>query len=425
MDRRPAFLTVIATLSLLIVSCGVDDPGQEVRTRVPRTEPVSAAVQPAVDAVNAFGTDLLRSLVARHGSENVVVSPYNVAMVLSMASAGASGATADQFAAVLHTTNLPALRAGFGALDHLVATRTGERRNRVRKGNIELRLAGALWAPRGTRFEQSFLDKFGSTYSGGLRVVDFRSDPDAARTAINEWARSSTAGTVGELAARGTITERTRMVGTAVTDLRAPWELPFDPEQTTDQPFTLLDGTVVDRPLMTANFQSGVLTATGEGWQAFELAFLGQELSILVVVPNADSFTHFITNLDWHTIERIAQALTPTPVDLRLPRFQFTTQLTLNDALRSLGLTNAFAPRDADFSGITTDEPLHLDSVLHQTFVSVDEEGTQNRAATVQERGTPKVPAARLSADRPFVFVIRDRRSGLVLSAGWVVEPNG
>jgi serpin B len=326
---------------------------------------------------------------------------------------------------VLHTNNIPALLTGFGAVDQLIATRAGERRNRVRKGKVELRVVGALWAPRGTKFEPWFLNALGSTYGGGIRVVDFRSDPDAARNAINTWAKSTTGGAVTELAPRGTITERTRMVGTSATDIRAPWETPFDPQQTTDQPFTTIDGTVVETPMMAANLQSGILIASGAGWQAVELAYLGQELSMLVVLPDAGHFPQFLAELDGHRLSSIVQALTPATVDVRLPRFQFASQLTLNDALRSMGAPNAFTPRESDFSGITDDEPLYLDAVLHQTFVSIDEEGTESRGATVQERDVTKPPAVRVTVDRPFVFAIRDRRSGLVLSAGWVVEPNG
>jgi len=121
----------------------------------------------------------------------------------------------------------------------------------------------------------------------------------------------------------------------------------------------------------------------------------------------------------------VRSALTPTEVDLALPRFEFRTQASLPRALRSLGMVDAFDGGAADFSGISGEGGLFISDVIHEVFVSVNEAGTEAAAATavVVTRGLPPIPVE-VGMDRPFLFWLYDRPTGSVLFVGRVLDPS-
>ena len=130
-------------------------------------------------------------------------SPYGVSVGLAMAGAGAAGATAEQLATVQHLTPGMDLNSGLNALDQQLDGRNGEQTSDVRKGRVSLAGPVSLWGQKDTRFEQPFLTTLSQSFGTGIRVVDFRSDPDASRRAINTWIRDETKGTIEELIPRG------------------------------------------------------------------------------------------------------------------------------------------------------------------------------------------------------------------------------
>lgn len=428
--RRPLSLLLVGVaVAILLAACGVDDPGQEVRaTGTPRAAADPAAIPGAVASVNGFGLDLHR-VQARLGTGNLVVSPWATALPIAMARVGASGETRVQIDRALHVEDPATLDAGLNALDQHLSQRSGERRSELRKGTVDLEAVRALWAPRGTEFLDPFLATLAADYGTGMRVVDFRSDPEAARAAVNTWVSRSTDEAITQIVPRGGISDVTRLLATSAFYPRAPWAVRFASERTRPLPFTVREGQTVDPPTMQLATSDGLLHAAGEGWEAVELPYLGQQLALLVVVPAAGTLDAFTDQLDAARLDTIVQALQPGAIDVRLPRFAFTTEVELNEALRQIGVTDLLDDRVAELGGITGDAPLSLSGARHQAFFSVDEEGTQARAATVHAAAPEPVPAPatseRLVVDRPFVFALRDRETGLLLAVGRVVNPLG
>lgn len=422
-------LALLAALLLGLAACGVDDPAQEVRAEgTPRAAPDVDLVPTTVAAVNAFGLDLVRTQ-GRLRSGNLVLSPWTVASVLAMARTGATGETRTQLDRALHITDDATFDRGMNAVDQLTAQRSGGHRSSQRKGTIDLVTARSLWAPRGTTFDPAFLRTLAADYGSGARVVDFRSDPEAARGTINTWVSGATNQAITQVVPRGAISDFTRMVGASALYPRAPWEVQFPADRTRPARFSARDDQAVEPPTMQLTTANGLLYGRGDGYEATELPYLGQELALLVVVPDPGTLDRFTADLDRARFEAIVQGLQPGPLDLRLPRFGFTTDVDLNEALRDLGLTDLLDERRAELSGITTDEPLSLSAVLHQSFISVDEEGSQAKAATVQAPTDPAAPgpatSTKLTVDRPFLFALRDRTTGLILAIGRVTNPLG
>ena len=341
-----------------------------------------------------------------------------------MARVGADGSTKAALDQALHAELSDDLDRGFAALDQSLAGRSGQQRNATRQGDVEIMLPSILWAQEETRFTLDFLDPLSRYYGTGVRVVDFRSESNEARDAINRWAETETDGTVDLLVPRGEVTDFTRFVVASAGAVRAPWAVRFDPTDTRNAPFELLDGRSVDATTMHLRDAGTVRSASGDDWLAVELPYLGGELAMLMLVPNAGEFDHIASTVDADQVDSITGALVPRPLDLRVPRFQFSSVLNLDADLTTLGLGDAFSTQLADFSRITGDESLAISDVVHGTYVAVDEEGTDGDAVTVVPSGDALTPgAAVVEINRPFLFFVRDTTSGLILQIGRVLEP--
>jgi serpin B len=422
---RRALTPVAAVLvtALLASSCiGSNPTGQELKGKADRAAPDDHLIDGAVAADVAFSADLYRAVARNPG--NFAYSPYALLRVLAMARAGSAGSTRAQLDTLLHATVSRDLDGGMNALDALVRSRVGDKGSDTRRGRINLDTATALWGQRGTHVKDDLLDLLAADYGTGFRVTDFRSDPENARQAINRWAAEATNDRFKELLPRGDVTQFTRFLAAAASYLQAPWQHPFTFNQNSPtQPFQRLEGTVSDVRMMQVTSQKELRYAEGDGWQAIEVPYLGDELELDILMPAAGQFEAFEQTLSGDRLRGITASMTAQPLDLRMPQFQFTTSTNLHDALSTAGMANAFA-KDADFSGVTTDEVLSLSEVIYQGFFGVNEEGSDApKTVTVQTQESLS-GLRQVVVDRPFLFVVRDRQTGLVLIIGRVVSPN-
>jgi serpin B len=319
-----------------------------------------------------------------------------------------------------------ALHAALNALDAAL-----ESRNRTdppiddREQKVQISVVNSLWGQEGFAFVQEYLDLLARNYGAGIRLVDFSQAAEAARVAINDWVAEQTNDRITDLIPEGAIDELTRLVLVNAVYLDATWAHPFDPEATFDAPFFRLDDTEVSVATMHA-YQLSARYAGGLGWQAIELPYTGDELSMVIVVPAFGRFAEVEALIAAGLLDEVRGALDSAIVDLSLPRFEMRNQLSLVDALRSLGIDRAFDPDRADFSGISTAEALYITDVLHEAFIAVDEAGTEAAAATAVIIGTTSAPieVVPLDINRPFLFFLQDRTTGAVLFLGRVVDPS-
>lgn len=423
--RRARVLAAMMALTLTGVACGNDEDGGDAAMGggdVVQAELARVAVDPRRDdgaaaADNALGTDLYRLLVAERQG-NLVFSPYSIAVALAMTRNGAAGDTAAEMDAVLHAELAGDLNTGFNALDAALAARNGERSSgEERTGEVRIATANALWPQAGQPFQQAFLDTLAAQYGAGLHTVDY-GDPETARGEINDWVADRTEDRIPELVPAGLLDPLTRLVLTNAVYFKAPWREQY--AALGDRIFTLPDGTSVAVPTMTGG--SGGRYGSGAGWSAAALPYLGDELEMVVVVP--DDLGAFEAGLDPRTIETVRSQLDETLLYAQLPLFTFRSQLPLGGTLQALGMPTAFDPDRADFSAMTAEEDLFISAVQHEAFIAVDEQGTEAAASTavmMRARGAPV--GGTLVADRPFLFAVRDVATGAVLFLGRVVDP--
>lgn len=398
---------------------------------------LSGGAKELVEGNDAFACDLYKRLAEREG--NRVVSPYSISVALSMTAGGARGQTAQEMGAVLRLPAElapPALAAAFGELQRGwgtapqpaagggVVDRLGGGTGAPAAGGspgVELVSANALWLDRSSRVLPAFSDLLTKGYQAGLTNLDFRGATEESRRHINAWIESGTQGRVKELIRQ--LSPDTGLVLTNVVYFKGAWTTPFDPKDTkADQPFTLADGST--RPVALMFRKGEALYAEVGGVQAVQLSYGDQDrASMLVLLPPAGGMAALEQQLSPGYLAQVRGALAKKKVQLHLPRIAVGSTLELSRLLAAMGMKSAFGA-GADFSGIDGQRRQVISQVLHGARVEVDEVGTVAAAATavLMTRGLSMDPVFR--ADRPFLFLIRDHRTGTILFLGRVSAPD-
>lgn len=407
-------------LSLLLSACG---PSASIaksdlqRVTAPETPP--GDIQALVENNNKFAFDLYGSLQTQDG--NLIYSPYSISLALAMTYAGTRGETESQMAQTLRFLPQDRLHPTFNALDLQLTERSKTQSNE--ETPLQLNIANAVWAEQTYPFLPSFLDTMALNYGAGVRLADFVNRYEEARLEINNWVRDRTEDRIKDLIPEGVLDTNTRMALVNAIYFKGDWLAPFNPESTQDAPFHLLEGSEVTVSMM--NQDTLIPYATGDGWQAVELAYQGQTAAMDIIVPDEGRFAEIETSLDHETVSTILSSLQPTSVTLALPKFKYESEFGLADQLKTLGMTDAFDPDRADFSGMSERNDLHISEVVHKAFVAVDEKGTEAAAATAVIVGVTSAPVfdVILTIDRPFMFLIRDIPTGQILFIGRVLNP--
>lgn len=405
-------------------AAGTDGVVRSDKTRI--TSPIVSSDDRAVLAAGnrAFAVDLYQHV--RTQADNIFISPHSISEALAMTWAGAQGNTATQMADALEF-DLPQerLHPAFNELDLALASR-GTHTTSLPEANgvpFVLRVVNAIWGQAAYPFNMPFLDTLAENYGAGLRVVDYSTAPEPARGTINQWVSDQTEGRIPELLPVGSVTELTRLVLTNAVYFHASWKHVFDEALTANGPFTTHARSNVTVPMMK---QTQIYNyAAVNGVQAVELPYDGDEISMVVLLPDASRFDEVDDGLDATLVDLVFSSLAPQEVALSLPRFTAEFGVSLRATLMAMGMTAAFTA-DADLSGIASVEQLSISDVIHKAFVSVDEKGTEAAAATaVLVAGNSSTDPLDLEVNRPFIFFIRDVQTGAILFMGRVNNPAG
>ena len=418
-------LLYIVTLCLIgsLVGCTQTTAAKEIKSdkqRISSPDVSQMEIDSLVDGNSAFVFDLYRQLI--DNDENLFYSPYSISLALAMTYAGARGETAQEMADTLRFyLSQDRLHPAFNWMDIELAKR-GEGAEGKDDEGFRLNIVNAIWGQQDYHFMDEFLDVLAENYGAGLRILDFINETEQSRKTINEWVSQQTEGRIEELIPQGAIDTLTRLVLTNAIYFNAAWMYPFDEENTVDGEFTLLNGDTITVSMMN---QSQILSyMKGANYQAVELPYDGNELSMILIMPDEDSFASFEQSIDSELVNSIVSELAMKQVVLSMPKFEFRSEMSLKDILPAMGMPTAFSGM-ADFSGMTGNRDLFISDVIHEAFVSVDEAGTEAAAATaVIMKLTAASETVTMSLDHPFIFLIRDIQTGTILFVGRVLNPN-
>jgi serpin B len=328
-----------------------------------------------------------------------------------MTSAGARGETAVQMETVLHIRGLARAHEAFGHLLAAVNAKNGQ-------DGMELHAANRLWGQEGMGFRSSFVRLLDELYRAPLGRASFAGAPDEACASINQWVASETRNRIQDLLDE--IDPDTRLVLTNAIYFKGFWSAAFKKDDTKPLNFKTKAGPVqVSLMWRGGNYRYG----HADGVQLLELPYRGS-LSMVILLPDSDDGLSALEDRLAASHDRWLTTLAVKDVDLLLPRWKGVDKFELKEPLSDLGMPIAFS-RHADFSGIA-DEALAISHVIQKAFIEVTEEGTEAAAATaviMVEVSAGGGGPVTFHADHPFLYLIHEPLTGLVLFMGRVSDP--
>jgi serine protease inhibitor len=378
----------------------------------------SSEVKSTVEGNTTFALDLYKRLGNQPG--NLFFSPYSLSTALAMTYSGARGTTESEMARTLHfSQSQNDVHAAFATLTARLHEVEG--RNR-----ITLAVANSLWCQQSYRFTDAFLNLTRARYQAEVRLVDFEKAAEAARGEINTWVERKTKERIKNLIGPDQLAADARLVLCNAIYFKGKWAIQFDPRHTRPEPFFRSPGESSAGPTMwqTSDFKS----TDADKVSLLELRYSGDDLSMIILLPQAvDGLSELQGQLSTENLHRWTAKLEQTHADklsVSLPRFKTTQSFGLAKELAAMGMPSAFAGA-ADFSGMTGTDDLFLSDVVHKAFVEVNEEGTEAAAATGAEAYMKGESSAKwFKVDHPFIFLIRENRTGSILFLGRVVDPS-
>lgn len=432
MKRRIGWLAIV--LGLALVSCtygGVKlsrqavaqdlpadptvDATQDVTqsdTPVPMPSPVPDVDPKLTTANTRFGLKLFSQLVQQESNKNVMISPTSVAIALSMLYNGAAGNTQAAMANALELQGLSVEDLNQANAELKAALENAD-------PQVQLKIANSLWSRSGFSFNPDFLQQNRTFYNAEIANLDFDS-PEALQR-INGWVDQNTEGKITKIIDQINPDQVLFLINAVY--FKGNWTVPFNPDNTSEQPFYRLDGSQKQHPMMSQ--QGNFAYYENDQFQAVSLPYGNRRLSMYVFLPRPESsLTAFYNNLTAENWETWLPQFNRREGSLQLPKFKSEYEKTLNNALTALGMGIVFEDQ-ADFSNLST-TPTAVDEVKHKTFIEVNEEGTEAAAVTsigVRMTSINLDEPFQMVVDRPFFYAIRDNQTGTVLFMGTVVEP--
>jgi serpin B len=401
---------IIMTLAALAVmtACEVNESDKPDETGTVDLRKKSAEI---IEADQQFAFELFEEVCALSDKENIMISPLSVSYALGMALNGADGTTLDEFFSMLHLEELSNQEVNESYKDLMAQLVQLD-------DQVQFSIANSIWYKLGFAVLEEFISTNQEYFDAAVRELDFN-DPEAVDI-INSWIEDKTNDKIQDML--DFIPSNAVMYLINAVYFNAKWKYQFDKEDTHPGNFNLSDGSTHEAEFMKMR---GTFNYTvNDDFRAVELPYGDSSFSMVVILPrdevNVDTLIGEM-NAErwdgWFTFPNI------TEIDIELPRFKYGWKDLLNDPLKNLGLLEAFTG-GADFSRILAGGGIFISRIIHQSFIDVQEEGTEAAAATIiefRETSYPSIPNFR--ADRPFLYVIKENSTGAILFMGKVGKP--
>lgn len=406
-----------------------EDPAPRMTVEPEPVELTSAQREVAAASINGFAFELYPQLVGTHPQENVLVSPASAAMAFSMVHAGAAGESAAEIAGVFH---IEADREAH----HRAMGRVLRSWNNPHGESVELRVVNRLFGEQRFQFKQPYLDLTRARYAAPLEPRDFRGAPDAQRDHINRWVAEQTADRIQNLLAPGLIDTSTRLVLVNALYFKARWSHAFETSATQRKPFYRIEGNPVRVPMMhdEGRFKLASATLPSDGTvQVLDLPYVGGEFAMTILLPEGgDDLSELEGALNPELLDRWLASGRWENLKVQLPKWRVEHGTDLATALQAMGVTRLFEPETAQLEAIGDPEgpgrELYVSAAVQKAFIEVDEQGTEAAAATAvvmaAGAGMPQPAVLEFRADHPFVYLVRDTRSGAILFLGRMMDPS-
>lgn len=396
------------TIALVVLSgCSKEN---STTPRDPKPVNLTEKNRQVITLSNAFGINLFRE-TAQASPGNLMLSPLSATSALSMLINGCEAETYNQIRDMIgyQDLSIEEINETYQSLSKQLLNLDPE---------INLALANAVWYRQGFEVKSPFLERLQNAYDARTAALDFSSP--SAITTINGWASDNTNGKIDKVLEE--IDPDAVMFLMNALYFKGTWTYKFDKSQTGPVAFKPENGSAVDVEMMKGNFP--FKTFSNNSCTAIEMNYGRQNFAMDIIIPNGtlSDYISGFTEESWQTVTAGLDAITsPEKLEITIPKFKFEYEKYLNDELKALGMTDAFNPVLANLSGIS-DADIYVSFVKQNTFVDMNEEGTEAAAVTTIGIVETSMPMP-VVVDKPFIFAIRERQSNTLLFIGKVELP--
>lgn len=358
---------------------------------------------------------------------NLVFSPLSIHVVLSLIAAGSQGRTLDQMLSFLKSKTNGELNAFCSELVAIVFADGSP------SGGPRLSFSNGVWVDKSLSFKPSFKEIVDTVYKAASNQADFQTKAVEVTNEVNSWAEKETSGLIKEVLPSGSVDSSTRLIFANALYFKGAWNDKFDASNTKDHDFHLLNGTSVQVPFMTSK-KKQLITAFND-FKVLGLSYKQgddkRSFSMYFFLPDAkDGLPALVNKVSSESgfLERHLPHEKVEVGEFRIPKFKISFGFEASKVLKQLGLVLPFSGEEGltEMVESPVGKNLYVSSIFHKTFIEVNEEGTEAAAASaavIMLRGLPLNNKIDFVADHPFLFLIREDLTGVVLFIGHVVNP--
>jgi serpin B len=403
-------LFTIFFIALTITSCSKDDsenlPAEE------KEIVLSANSKGMVSSDNQFGIEIFKQMLNAEQGNNLMISPLSISQALLMAYNGANGDTKKAFEETLFLNDLSTDEINQSAKELVKSLLEVD-------PSVIIDIANSIWYRDGYTIKPDFINVNEDYYDAEINNIVF--DGEAINT-INAWVKDKTNNKIEKIVDE--IDPATIMFLINAVYFKGNWKYQFEESNTIDEEFTLGEGSKISVPFMHQSINAKVMYQ--EGFSILDLPYGRGNFSMFIILPDEDKTIDDILDV-WNN-ESYSQWLNDftevNELEVTIPKFKFAYEKKINDVLEEMGLSVAFQPGLADFSNMIENVQLYISKVKHKTFIEVNEKGTEAAAVTsVEFEITSAGPTPQFIANRPFLFVIREKYTNSILFMGRVEDP--
>jgi serpin B len=373
-----------------------------------------AQIDKLTESLNSYSIDLYSKL--KTDNENLFISPLSTYYALLIGFEGARNETKLEFERVLHIDNNEYL-SGFPTFSENLIT--------WRDSSNYLNISNAIWIQKDFSITIDYKNNITQKYSSDLKTIDFKQKINASNE-INDWVTDKTNGLIKNIISPNDINDYTRLIISNAIYFIGKWDNEFDKKLTKPDDFYSFDKSKSEINFM--NKTEYLSYYENNDFQFISKPYEGNDKSFCIILPKTRyGLTDIENELTNSTIHTILNNTNYLQVRLTIPKFKLETNYSLIEPLKKLGLDKAFKP-EADFSGITTEEPLMINKVNHKAYIKIDEEKTEAAAATIIAMMTGSaggsMPKPKIfKADHPFTFMIIDNKTKGIIFIGRYARP--
>ncbi|XP_022620587.1 antithrombin-III-like [Seriola dumerili] len=410
--------------------CIYRSPDSDPEGPTPEPEPVPESTNPRVwelsKANGRFALSLYKQLaLSKTPESNIFLSPISVSTAFAMTKLGACNQTLQQ---IMKVFEFDSIKEKTSDQVHFFFAKLNCRLYRKKDETTELVSANRLFGDKSLVFNETYQNISETVYGAKLLPLNFKENPEKARTTINNWISNKTENRIQDTLPPGTLDSTTVLVLVNTIYFKGQWKNKFDKDNVFVSDFHVSESRRCPVNMMYQETRFRYRSFPQDQVQILEMPYSGDDITMVLILPRRGTpLSQVEASLDLNKLNNWLSQMKETTASVHVPRFRVEDSFSLKEKLQAMGLTDLFSPDKASLPGMLEDgsDGLFISDAYHKAFLEVNEEGSEAAAATVVVAIGRSINLNRemFVADRPFLLLIRESTINTLLFIGRVSDP--